>query len=74
MLAVELHQVHSISKTSCGDLPVPDRLRALELRSGGFRMVSCPSCGRVQIDLNRVANEIEQGHVRGEQELKAKQL
>jgi (E)-4-hydroxy-3-methylbut-2-enyl-diphosphate synthase len=36
-------------------------LRALALRSGGFRMVSCPSCGRVQIDLNRVANEIEEG-------------
>lgn len=36
-------------------------LRALALRQGGFRMVSCPSCGRVQIDLNRVANEIEEG-------------
>jgi (E)-4-hydroxy-3-methylbut-2-enyl-diphosphate synthase len=36
-------------------------LRALQLREGGFRMVSCPSCGRVQIDLNAVANEIEQG-------------
>ncbi len=36
-------------------------LRALALRSGGFRMVSCPSCGRVQIDLNRVAHEIEEG-------------
>ena len=35
--------------------------RSLNLRSGGFHMVSCPSCGRVQIDLNRVANEIEQG-------------
>ena len=38
-----------------------EMLRALSLRSGGFHMVSCPSCGRVQIDLNRVANEIEQG-------------
>ena len=38
-----------------------EMLRALNLRSGGFHMVSCPSCGRVQIDLNRVANEIEQG-------------
>ena len=36
-------------------------LRALGLRSGGIRMVSCPSCGRVQIDLQRVANEIEKG-------------
>jgi len=38
-----------------------EMLRVLSLRSGGFHMVSCPSCGRVQIDLNRVANEIEQG-------------
>ncbi|MFZ1613634.1 MAG: flavodoxin-dependent (E)-4-hydroxy-3-methylbut-2-enyl-diphosphate synthase [Holophaga sp.] len=38
-----------------------EMLRSLNLRSGGFHMVSCPSCGRVQIDLNRVANEIEQG-------------
>ncbi len=38
-----------------------EMLRALGLREGGFRMVSCPSCGRVQIDLNRVANEIEAG-------------
>ncbi len=38
-----------------------EMLRALSLRSGGFHMVSCPSCGRVQIDLNRVAHEIEQG-------------
>ncbi|MDP2877290.1 MAG: flavodoxin-dependent (E)-4-hydroxy-3-methylbut-2-enyl-diphosphate synthase [Holophaga sp.] len=38
-----------------------EMLRALGLRSGGFHMVSCPSCGRVQIDLNRVANEIEAG-------------
>ncbi|MCE1229938.1 MAG: flavodoxin-dependent (E)-4-hydroxy-3-methylbut-2-enyl-diphosphate synthase [Firmicutes bacterium] len=38
-----------------------EMLRSLNLRQGGFHMVSCPSCGRVQIDLNRVANEIEQG-------------
>lgn len=38
-----------------------EMLRALGLRSGGIRMVSCPSCGRVQIDLQRVANEIEKG-------------
>ncbi len=38
-----------------------EMLRALGLREGGIRMVSCPSCGRVQIDLNRVANEIEAG-------------
>jgi (E)-4-hydroxy-3-methylbut-2-enyl-diphosphate synthase len=36
-------------------------LRGLSLRSGGFHMVSCPGCGRMQIDLKRVAQEIEQG-------------
>jgi (E)-4-hydroxy-3-methylbut-2-enyl-diphosphate synthase len=36
-------------------------LRNLALREGGFRMVSCPSCGRVQIDLQKVASEIEAG-------------
>jgi (E)-4-hydroxy-3-methylbut-2-enyl-diphosphate synthase len=36
-------------------------LRAIGIRTGGFRMVSCPSCGRVQIDLDRVAHEIELG-------------
>lgn len=36
-------------------------LRGLGLRAGGFHMVSCPSCGRMQIDLKRVAIEIEEG-------------
>ncbi|HWQ10065.1 MAG TPA: flavodoxin/ferredoxin-dependent (E)-4-hydroxy-3-methylbut-2-enyl-diphosphate synthase, partial [Holophaga sp.] len=36
-------------------------LRSLGLRSGGFHMVSCPGCGRMQIDLKRVAQEIEAG-------------
>ena len=36
-------------------------LRGLGLREGGIRMVSCPSCGRVQIDLHKVANAIEAG-------------
>ena len=38
-----------------------EMLRALGLRSGGFRMVSCPGCGRTQIDLGRIAQEIETG-------------
>lgn len=38
-----------------------EMLRSLGLREGGIRMVSCPSCGRVQIDLQRVAGEIEKG-------------
>jgi len=38
-----------------------EMLRALELRSGGFRMVSCPGCGRLQVDHHRLAREIEEG-------------
>ncbi len=34
-------------------------LKALGLRTRGINIVSCPSCGRVQIDLVRVANEVE---------------
>ncbi|MDR2561379.1 MAG: flavodoxin-dependent (E)-4-hydroxy-3-methylbut-2-enyl-diphosphate synthase [Holophagales bacterium] len=35
-------------------------LRSLCLRQGGFRLISCPGCGRLQVDLHRLANEIEQ--------------
>lgn len=38
-----------------------EMLRSMALRAGGFHMVSCPSCGRVQIDLQKVANAIEVG-------------
>ena len=34
-------------------------LRACGLRSSGVRVVSCPTCGRTQIDLIAVANEVE---------------
>ncbi|HYF95539.1 MAG TPA: flavodoxin-dependent (E)-4-hydroxy-3-methylbut-2-enyl-diphosphate synthase [Symbiobacteriaceae bacterium] len=34
-------------------------LKALGLRTRGINIISCPSCGRVQIDLVRVANEVE---------------
>lgn len=34
-------------------------LKSLGLRSRGVNIISCPSCGRVQIDLVRVANEVE---------------
>ncbi len=36
-------------------------LRDLALRSGGFHMVSCPGCGRLQIDQHKVAQQIEDG-------------
>lgn len=35
-------------------------LKALNLRKKGINFVSCPTCGRCQIDLVAVANEVEQ--------------
>ncbi len=37
-----------------------DLLKALGLRSGGVRFVSCPTCGRTAIDLIKIAGEVEQ--------------
>jgi (E)-4-hydroxy-3-methylbut-2-enyl-diphosphate synthase len=34
-------------------------LRSLGLRQGGFRLISCPGCGRLQVDLHKLAIEIE---------------
>jgi (E)-4-hydroxy-3-methylbut-2-enyl-diphosphate synthase len=34
-------------------------LRTLGLRSGGIEVVSCPTCGRTQIDLITLANQVE---------------
>lgn len=34
-------------------------LRTLGLRKGGIELVSCPTCGRTQIDLITLANEVE---------------
>ncbi|MDD6194494.1 MAG: flavodoxin-dependent (E)-4-hydroxy-3-methylbut-2-enyl-diphosphate synthase [Lachnospiraceae bacterium] len=35
-------------------------LRTLGLRRGGIEVVSCPTCGRTQIDLISLANQVEQ--------------
>lgn len=35
-------------------------LRTLGLRSGGIEVVSCPTCGRTQIDLIHLAGQVEQ--------------
>ena len=35
-------------------------LKAARLRKGGVRMVSCPTCGRTQIDLIALAHEVEE--------------
>lgn len=34
-------------------------LRTLGLRKGGIEVVSCPTCGRTNIDLISLANEVE---------------
>ncbi|MCR5742699.1 MAG: flavodoxin-dependent (E)-4-hydroxy-3-methylbut-2-enyl-diphosphate synthase [Lachnospiraceae bacterium] len=34
-------------------------LRTLGLRKGGIEIVSCPTCGRTQIDLIKLANDVE---------------
>ncbi len=34
-------------------------LRTLGLRTGGIEVVSCPTCGRTQIDLIKLANQVE---------------
>lgn len=35
-------------------------LRALDLRKEGIRFISCPTCGRTQIDLISIAEEVEE--------------
>lgn len=36
-----------------------EMLKALGLRKGGLEFVSCPTCGRTQINLIEIANEVE---------------
>ena len=35
-------------------------LKAAGLRTGGVRFISCPTCGRTEIDLIGLANQVEQ--------------
>lgn len=35
-------------------------LRALDLRQRGPRLISCPTCGRTEVDLTRIAAEVEE--------------
>jgi len=50
----------SLSAEPEEEIPVAyEILRALELRSRGVTFISCPSCGRVEIDVIAVANEVE---------------
>ncbi len=36
-------------------------LKALELRHRGVNVVACPTCGRIQIDVENLANRLEKG-------------
>jgi (E)-4-hydroxy-3-methylbut-2-enyl-diphosphate synthase len=50
----------SLSAEPEEEVPVAfEILRSLELRNRGVTFVSCPSCGRVEIDVISVANEVE---------------
>ena len=41
-------------------------LKSLELRHRGINVIACPTCGRVEIDVVKMANELEKrlGHIR----------
>ncbi len=41
-------------------------LKSLELRHRGINIIACPTCGRVEIDVVRMANELEKklGHIK----------
>jgi (E)-4-hydroxy-3-methylbut-2-enyl-diphosphate synthase len=50
----------SLSAEPEEEIPVAfEILRSLQLRNRGVTFVSCPSCGRVEIDVISVANEVE---------------
>ncbi len=50
----------SLSAEPEEEIPVAyEILRSLDLRNRGVTFVSCPSCGRVEIDVVEVANEVE---------------
>ena len=50
----------SLSAEPEEEVPVAyEILKSLELRNRGVTFVSCPSCGRVEIDVIQVANEVE---------------
>src|SRR6201999_213494 len=50
----------SLSAEPEEEIPVAyEILRSLELRNRGVTFVSCPSCGRVEIDVLTIASEVE---------------
>jgi len=50
----------SLTEHPCEEVRVGYQiLKSLGLRSGGIDLISCPTCGRCQIDLFKVVNEVE---------------
>ncbi len=45
-------------------------LKSLGLRKFGIEMISCPTCGRTQIDLISIANEVEQRCAKKQKDIK----
>lgn len=62
LLAEGIGDTMRVSLTAEPEQEIPvayEILRALELRARGVTFVSCPSCGRVEIDVLRIASEVE---------------
>ncbi len=50
----------SLTGDPVAEIPVAyNILRVLDLREGGFELISCPTCGRTQLDLVYLAEEVE---------------
>jgi (E)-4-hydroxy-3-methylbut-2-enyl-diphosphate synthase len=62
LLAEGIGDTIRVSLTAEPEEEVPvayEILRSLDLRARGVTFVSCPSCGRVEIDVLTIANEVE---------------
>jgi (E)-4-hydroxy-3-methylbut-2-enyl-diphosphate synthase len=62
LLAAGIGDTLRVSLTAEPEEEIPvayEILRALELRARGVTFVSCPSCGRVEIDVLSIAQEVE---------------
>ena len=61
-----LRGIGSTIRISLTDDPVKEveagikLLRAIDMRAGGVKFVSCPTCGRTEIDLIGIAKEVEE--------------
>ncbi len=61
-----LRGIGSTIRISLTDDPVKEveagikLLRAIDMRKGGIKFVSCPTCGRTEIDLIGIAKEVEE--------------